>query len=77
MPAAIFVVPFPPEQSLVMEDLYYTENGELKGGYSVIGHVPSVDTCACVVWASETTLDTLAEKYLYLGEYADETPKAN
>ena len=73
---AIFCIPWSHEQHLPpMEELHYTdEEGILRGGYSVIGHVPYTETLLIWIEASEDMVNQMAESddYLYIGDVPDD-----
>ena len=80
---AIFVTRFPPAQFLptmsgdgVEDQLHFDEAGVLKGGYSIIGHVPRADltdTCLVLVEAAPGVLNTMKStpQYLYLAHFEE------
>ena len=85
MASAVFACPFvtgmgPDLSALGEAGLYYTEGGELKGGYSCIGHVPypiPPNTCLVRVWASEDCIAEMAQMddYLFIEEVVDAPPQ--
>lgn len=72
MPKAIFTVPFPPETNLPPMGandgycLHYLDGAVLRGGYSIVGHVPEAPTCLVQVEASDAVLDQMALDPTYL-----------
>lgn len=67
MASAIFLVPFVEGQGPALDMATLTADETVEGyGWSVIGHVPQATTCLVRLWASDATLDTLAESPDYL-----------
>ena len=67
MASAIFIVPFVTGKGPDLDMETITADGVVEGyGWSCIGQIPQVPTCAVRIWASEATLDTLAENPNYL-----------
>ena len=77
---AIFVVPFennraviPPFESEDGIQLYYTEDGILKGGYAIVSYAPN-NTIIIKIKASEETIDAMKadEAYIWLEDIIEE-----
>lgn len=72
---ALFIVPFPHEQSLPpMRDIQYEENGELHGGWWVVGHVPQTNTVMVVIDTTDAMIESMNAnpEYLFVEDIPDE-----
>ena len=76
---AIFAVPIENANAVLppMEDLHYTEDRVLKGGYSLIGHAPQagVPGVLVLVDASAETIQAMHDDpvYLWIQDVAEDT----
>ncbi len=62
MPKGILLSRFPPAQYFPEEIMQgYDNNGELAGGYSMVGHVPN-ETGLCLVWVDVSNAVTVQIK---------------
>ena len=81
MPKTIFAVPIENSNAVVppLSDddggtqLHYDDNGTLRGGYSLIGQVPQVESCLVLIHSSKATIDAMKadETYLWMEDVAD------
>ena len=84
MPKAIFLAPVPegtsnftlpplsdPEGGI---QLYYDDNGTLRGGYSAIGQVPQAPNALVLIHSSQATIDAMDadDDYLWIEDVVEE-----
>ena len=81
MPKAIYLVPIeasnpvlPPFQSDDGYQLWYDDAGTLRGGYSLVGHVPQAPSCLVLVEASDAVLDLMAAdaRFVFMEDVVEE-----
>lgn len=70
---ALFAVPTPHTESLDLEALQWTENGELHGGHWVVGNTPQLATMLVIVDTTPAMIEQMAAdpQYLFLEDILD------